>query len=110
MTSIRDDTEEIAALRNALEAAENAGDPEAAAACFADDVVIMVPDFPVQEGKAVCVAFLHDVMGWLRQHFQRRIAYVSQEMTVFVPMLISCVLYPIKEKTSVLCFAGTVSW
>ena len=45
-------------IRERLTAAENAGDPESICAAIADDVVLMVPSAPVQEGKAACAAFL----------------------------------------------------
>jgi uncharacterized protein (TIGR02246 family) len=72
----------IAALRQALGAAENASDPNAAAALLTDDVVLMVPDFDVQEGKAVCTVFLREIMRWLAEQFHRRITYVSAEVAV----------------------------
>ena len=77
------DARDIATLREALEAAENAGDADAAAALLADDAVLMVPDFPVPEGKAACTSFMREIMGWLSEHFDRRIAYVSAEVSVF---------------------------
>jgi uncharacterized protein (TIGR02246 family) len=72
----------VAAIRKALEAAENASDADAAAALLTDDAVLMVPDFDVQEGKAACTVFLRDIMGWLAGQFQRRITYVSAEVAV----------------------------
>jgi len=72
----------IAGIRLALEAAENAGDADAAAMHVTDDAVLMVPDFPVQVGKPACLAFLRDVMGWLSAEFHRQIAYVSDEVTI----------------------------
>jgi uncharacterized protein (TIGR02246 family) len=72
----------IAALRAALEAAENAGDAGAAAALLADDVVVMVPDFPVQEGKEACAALIRDVLPALVEEFDRRITYSSAEVLV----------------------------
>ena len=71
----------VAAVRLALEAAENAGDAEAAVALLADDAVVMVPDFPVQEGKDACAAFLRDVMPALHEEFQRRAVYSSDEIS-----------------------------
>jgi uncharacterized protein (TIGR02246 family) len=76
------DLDAIAALRQALGAAENAGDPDAAAALLTDDAVLMVPDFEVQEGKAACTAFLREIMGWQAEQFHRRITYVSAEVAV----------------------------
>jgi uncharacterized protein (TIGR02246 family) len=76
------DTQAIDDVRRLLQAAENAGDADAAAALMTDDVVVMVPDFEAQEGKAACVAFLRDVLGWLFEHFERRITYTSAEVSV----------------------------
>ena len=80
------DARSVAAVREALEAAENAGDADTAAAFLADDAVLMVPDFPVQEGKAACTSFMREIMGWLSGQFERRIAYVSAEVSVFGEM------------------------
>jgi uncharacterized protein (TIGR02246 family) len=76
------DARAIGALRQALQAAENAADADAAAALFADDVVAMVPDVPVQEGKAACTAFMRGIMGELSARFIRHITYVSDEVSV----------------------------
>src|SRR5687768_5779610 len=77
-----DDVSAVAAVREALEAAENAGDADAAAALLTDDAVVMVPDFPVQEGKAACASFMREIMGWLSAQFDRHITYVSAEIVV----------------------------
>jgi uncharacterized protein (TIGR02246 family) len=82
MITTTNDAQAIDEVRQLLQAAENAGDANAAAALMADDVVVMVPDFEAQEGKEACVAFLHDVLGWLFEHFERRITYTSAEVTV----------------------------
>lgn len=86
MTDAEADVSAVAALREALEAAENAGDVDAAAALFSDDAVVMVPDFPVQEGKTACASFMREIMGWLSAQFDRHIAYVSAEVVVFGDM------------------------
>jgi ketosteroid isomerase-like protein len=86
MTNAATDVVALAAIRLALEAAENAGDADAAAAFLADDAVLMVPDFPVQEGRAACTDFMRDIMGWLFERFDRRIAYVSAEVVVIGDM------------------------
>jgi uncharacterized protein (TIGR02246 family) len=70
------------ALRQALEAAENAADADAAAALFADDVVVMVPDYAVQEGKAASLRFMRDIMGSLAARFDRHIEYASAEVVL----------------------------
>jgi ketosteroid isomerase-like protein len=76
------DADAIAAVRQGLEAAENAFDADAAGALMADDVVCMVPDFPVQEGKEASVAFMRDIMGWSSAHFERHVTYVSAEVVI----------------------------
>jgi len=67
-------------IRRALEAAENAGDPEVMAGLFAEDAVLMVPDFPVHEGKAACSAFIRDLLPGLLTAFDRRVVYTSAEV------------------------------
>jgi ketosteroid isomerase-like protein len=46
----------------------------------------MVPDFPVQEGKAACTRFMRDLMGWSRSQFERHITYTSAEVAVIGDM------------------------
>jgi uncharacterized protein (TIGR02246 family) len=81
MTS-KDETDAIAAIRNVLESAENAGDADTAAELLTADAVFMVPDFPVQEGRAACSQFMHDIMSWSRNEFERHITYTSAEVAV----------------------------
>ena len=69
-------------LRERLTAAENAGDPEPICAAMADDVVLMVPSAPVQEGKAACAAFVRETLPGLLQEFERHIIYMSAEVRV----------------------------
>lgn len=80
------DVSAVAAVRDALEAAENAGDADAAAALLTEDAVLLVPDFPVQEGKEACTVFMREIMGWLSTQFHRHIAYVSAEIVVIGDM------------------------
>jgi uncharacterized protein (TIGR02246 family) len=82
MTNSDADAVALAAVRDALEAAENAFDPDAVAALFADDIVAMVPDVPVQTGKAACAAFMREVMGELSARFVRHITYTSDEVAL----------------------------
>jgi ketosteroid isomerase-like protein len=49
---------------------------------LAEDAVIMVPNQPVQEGRAACARFVEDVMAGLLEQFDRRIVYVSAEVRV----------------------------
>ena len=81
MTFSDNDVAMIGEIRRAFEAAENAGDADAAAEFLAPDAVIMVPDFDVQEGREACLHFLRDVMSWLREHFERHVTYISAEVT-----------------------------
>ena len=83
MSNADADVGAIAAVRQALEAAENAGDAAALAELMADDAVLMVPDFPVQQGKAACATFVQQTMSWLHVEFARHITYVSAEICVF---------------------------
>ncbi len=69
-------------IRNRLTVAENAGDPEPICAAMSDDVVLMVPSAPVQEGKAACAAFLRELLPSLLQEFDRHVAYTSAEVRV----------------------------
>ena len=73
----------LSELRERLTAAENAGDPEPICAAMADDVALMVPNAPVQEGKAACATFLRAVLPSLLQEFERHISYTSAEVRVF---------------------------
>jgi len=76
------DRQELAAILQRLEDAENAGDAETIIDHIADDAVIMVPDQPVMEGKAVCAGFLRGMLGWMTESLDRHITYVSAEARV----------------------------
>jgi ketosteroid isomerase-like protein len=65
-----------------LEAAENSGNFEDIAAMLAEDAAIMVPNYPVQQGKAACAVFLRDVLTGMMKEFHRQIAYSSDEVSV----------------------------
>ena len=65
MTHPLTDISVIADIRQRFEASENSGDTDATAELLSDDAVLIVPDYPVQEGKAACVAFLCEVMRYL---------------------------------------------
>jgi uncharacterized protein (TIGR02246 family) len=73
----------LSELRERLTAAENAGDPEPICAAMADDMALMVPNAPVQEGKAACAAFVRAVLPSLLQEFERHVSYTSAEVRVF---------------------------
>jgi uncharacterized protein (TIGR02246 family) len=76
------DARMLSELRERLTAAENAGDPEPICAAMAEDVVLMVPSAPVQEGKTACAAFLREVLPALLNEFDRHITYISAEVRV----------------------------
>jgi uncharacterized protein (TIGR02246 family) len=82
MTHPPTDISVIADIRQRFEASENAGDTDATAELLADDAVFIVPDYPVQEGKAAIVGFLREISGWLLARFDRHINYVSTEVTI----------------------------
>jgi ketosteroid isomerase-like protein len=72
----------LSEIRERLTAAENAGDPEPICAAMAEDIVLMVPNAPVREGKAACAAFVREVLPGLLLEFEREIAYTSAEVRV----------------------------
>ena len=76
------DNEALADIRRAVEAAENVGDAEFIARLFAEDAVLMVPDFPLQEGRAACAEFIRDLLPGLLSAFARRVSYTSAEVSV----------------------------
>jgi uncharacterized protein (TIGR02246 family) len=79
---VRTDTREVAAILRRLEVAENAGHADDIGQMLAEDAVIMVPDLPIQEGKAACAGFVREVLAGLLERFNRRITYVSAEVRV----------------------------
>jgi uncharacterized protein (TIGR02246 family) len=76
------DASQVAAILRRLETAENAGDADDIGLMMAEDVVIMVPNYPVQEGRSACSGFVRETLTGLLEHFNRRIAYVSAEVRV----------------------------
>jgi ketosteroid isomerase-like protein len=76
------DNEAFADIRCAVEAAENAGDTEYIAGLFAEEAVLMLPDFPVQEGRTACAEFIRDLLPGLLSAFDRRVSYTSAEVSV----------------------------
>jgi ketosteroid isomerase-like protein len=73
---------EIDDIRRRLEASENANDAGFFASIVADDVVVMVPDYPVQTGKDEATAFVCGMSDWMRENLDRHIAYSSDEVAV----------------------------
>jgi ketosteroid isomerase-like protein len=70
------------ANREQLQAAENAFDPDSIVLLMADDMVLMVPNEPVQEGKPACAAFVRRILAEQQEWFDRVISYVSEEVAV----------------------------
>ena len=77
-----DDAEKLAAILRRLEAAENTGDAEYIISMMADDMVMMVPNEPVYEGKEACAEFLRGMLAWMMEALDRHIDYVSAEICV----------------------------
>ena len=73
---------EIHAIREQMEAAESAGDWQRIVDCYHDDVVSIVPDFPVQEGKDACAEFLGELLPALLEAFVRPIKYISDDVSI----------------------------
>jgi uncharacterized protein (TIGR02246 family) len=76
------DVRAIEDILRRIETAENTGNSSEIADMLAEDAVIMVPNQPVQEGRAACARFVSDVMAGLLEQFDRRIVYVSAEVRV----------------------------
>jgi len=76
------DVQKIEEILRRIEVAENTGNSSQIADLLAEDAVIMVPNQPVQEGRAACARFVADVMAGLLAQFDRRIVYVSAEIRV----------------------------
>jgi len=78
--------EALHAIRERLQAAENAFDPDPIVEVMADDVVLMVPNEPVQEGKADAAAFVRRTLDEQQEWFDRVISYVSDEVSIRGPV------------------------
>ena len=74
--------DDLARILRRLEAAENAGDADYIVSIMADDVVIMVPNELVQEGKHACAEFIRGILCWMIESLDRHIEYVSAEIRV----------------------------
>ena len=77
-----DDTQQLAAILRRLETAENTGDAEYIISMMADDMVMMVPNEPVYEGREACAEFLRGMLAWMIEALDRHIDYVSAEICV----------------------------
>lgn len=82
MTRTAMDPEPIHELRRRLEAAENAADADTFAGVVADDVVVIVPDFPVTVGRQASTAFVCEITDWMRENLDRHITYTSDEVQI----------------------------
>jgi ketosteroid isomerase-like protein len=71
---------ELDAIRQRLEAAENAHEAQVFVDLMTDDIAVMVPDYPVQEGKAAAADFVCGMTGWMRENLERHITYRSAEV------------------------------
>ena len=81
-TYVQADVREIEHILRRIEVAENTGNSSEIADMLAEDAVIMVPNQPVQEGRAACARFVEDVMAGLLEQFDRCIVYASAEVRV----------------------------
>ena len=70
------------AYHEQLQAAENAFDADPIVQLMADDMVLMVPNEPVQEGKPACAAFVRRILAEQQAWFDRVISYVSEEVAI----------------------------
>jgi ketosteroid isomerase-like protein len=68
--------------REQLQSAENAFNPDPIIRLMADDMVLMVPNEPVQEGKPACAAFVRRILAEQEAWFDRVISYVSEEVAL----------------------------
>ena len=71
---------ELDRIRQRLEVAENTHDAQAFVDLMTDDVAVIVPDYPVQEGKAAASEFVCGMTEWMRENLDRHITYVSDEV------------------------------
>ena len=78
----QEDVQALHAIRERLQAGENAFDGDALVDMMADDFVLMVPNEPVQVGKAQCEAFVRRILAEQQAWFDRRISYVSEEVAI----------------------------
>ena len=75
-------TTELDAIRQRLETAENANEAQVFVDVMADDIAVMVPDYPVQEGKAAASEFVCGMTDWMRDNLDRHITYRSSEVQI----------------------------
>ena len=80
--STDEDIELLHAIRARLEAGENAFDGSPLVDTMTDDMVLMVPNEPVQVGKEQCAAFIRHILAHQQAWFDRHITYVSEEVAI----------------------------
>jgi ketosteroid isomerase-like protein len=113
-TRIDHDKETLADIRRAVEQAENAGDAEYIAGLFGEEAVLMVPDFPVQEGRTACADFIRGLLPGLLSAFDRRVTYTSAEVSVLAEIAVdrgsfSFIVRP-KAGGATECVTGKYLW
>jgi len=80
--STDDDAGLLHEIRARLEAGENTFDAGPLGDTMTDDMVLMVPNEPVQVGKEQCAAFVRHILADQQAWFDRRISYVSEEVAI----------------------------
>ena len=71
---------DLHAIRQRLEEAENANEAQVFVDLMTDDIAVIVPDYPVQEGKAAAAEFVCGMTDWMRENLDRHITYSSTEV------------------------------
>ena len=79
MSSHECDVEELTAVRERAQAADNAADPSGIGDFLADDIVIMPQGVPSVEGRAACLEFVRTVLA---EFPTRRVEYFSDELII----------------------------
>jgi ketosteroid isomerase-like protein len=78
----QEDLQALHAIRDRLQAGENAFDGDPLVEVMTDDIVFRVPNEPVLVGKAQCEAFVRRILAEQQAWFDRRISYVSEEVAI----------------------------
>lgn len=76
------DIEALHHIRRRIEQAENAGDVAYWGELVDEDVVAIVPDYPVQVGKAATTGFVTGVTRFMQENLVRHITYRSDEVQI----------------------------
>ena len=80
--TMQDDVHQIRAILRRIEAAENTHSPDDIIALMAEDVVLMVPDYEVAEGKEAAARLTREIAAFLAGSFERHIRYASSEVRI----------------------------